>query len=273
MITVIIPTYKPEHYLFECLLSLKSQDIKQFEIIIVLNGEKDPFYSKIAKWITDLNLSQCILIYTDKKGVSNARNIAIDVAKGRYISFIDDDDKISSNYLSGLIEKIDDSSVCLSNERTFNDSFLKKGTLAQKFDKLKNKKTSIVSSRSFFSTACFKMIPVNIIGTHRFNTNFVNGEDALFMALISDKIKSIRFAGEDVVYYRRIRENSASRRKRSFFLRLKNAINLFFAFGKIYFSSPLKYNILFFATRFVAVFKEIIQEYVNKWVNVRSILI
>jgi glycosyltransferase involved in cell wall biosynthesis len=257
MITVIIPTYKPEYYLYECLLSLKSQDIDTFEVIIVLNGEKEPFYSLITDWIKELNLAQCKLMYTNKKGVSNARNIALDIAKGQYISFIDDDDKVSPNYLSGLLEKIDDSSVSLSNERMFNDSFLKKGYMAQRFDKLKDKEISIISCRSFFSTACFKLIPTNIISSHRFNPNFANGEDALFMASISDKIKSVKFGNEEVIYYRRIRENSASRKKRNFLLRLKNAINLFWAFVKIYFSAPFKYNMLFFLTRFVAVFKGI----------------
>jgi glycosyltransferase involved in cell wall biosynthesis len=256
MITVIIPTYKPEYYLYECLSSLKSQDIDTFEVIIVLNGEKYPFYSKITEWIKELNLTQCKLLYTDKKSVSNARNIALDIAIGQYISFIDDDDKVSPNYLSGLLDKIiDNSSVSLSNERTFNDSFLKKGCWAQKFDKLKDKKISIVSCRSFFSTACFKLIPINIIGLRRFNTNFENGEDALFMASISDKIKTIRFANEDVIYYRRIRKNSVSQRKRSFLSKFKNAINLFWAFVNIYFSYPFKYNMVFFATRFIAVFK------------------
>jgi glycosyltransferase involved in cell wall biosynthesis len=258
VLSVIIPSYHPQEYFYKCLLSIKQQDITcNYEIIVVLNGEKHPYYEKIERWFDRLDLSNYTLLHTDTKGVSNARNIALDLAKGDYIVFIDDDDKVSSNYLSGLLDKIDDSSISLSNECTFyNDSLLlKEGYLANKFEKIKNKKKNILICRSFFSTASFKMIPTNIIGLRRFNTNFANGEDALFMALISDKIKSIRFANEDVIYYRRIRENSASQRQRSFLAKFKNVMKLFLFFSKIYLSSPLKYNILFFATRLIAVFK------------------
>jgi glycosyltransferase involved in cell wall biosynthesis len=260
MITIIIPTYKPEKYIYECLSSIKNQDIenKKYNVIIVLNGEKEPYYSYISDFIKSfLNFK---LYHISQKGVSNARNYALDMIKEGYVAFIDDDDKISTNYLSGLLIKIDNSSVCISNERSFynGDSFFHKGYLAKKFEKLKTKqKKSMVLCRSFFSTACFKLLPINIIGTRRFNTNFSIGEDALFMALISDKIKSIKFANEDVIYYRRIRENSASRKKRSFFSKLKNAINLVIAYCNIYISSPLKYNILFFITRLLAVLRNI----------------
>jgi glycosyltransferase involved in cell wall biosynthesis len=227
-----------------------------FEVIIVLNGEKEPFYSKIAEWVKELKLAQCKLIYTDKKGVSNARNIAINIAEGEYVAFIDDDDKISSNYLSGLLNKIDDSSVSLSNECTFyNNSGLKKGYLAQKFERLKDITNSIVLCRSFFSVVWAKLIPLNIIGSRRFNTNFANGEDALFMALISDKIKSVNFADEDVIYYRRIRENSASQRKRKLIKKFNIAIRLLLCYLAIYLKSPLKYNFLFILSRCIAVFK------------------
>jgi hypothetical protein len=92
--------------------------------------------------------------------------------------------------------------------------------LEKKFDNLKDKKTSIISCRSFFSVVWAKLIPLSIIQNRRFNINFENGEDALFMALISDRIKSIRFANEDVIYYRRIREDSVSQRKKVFCLKL-----------------------------------------------------
>ncbi len=49
LISVIIPTYKPEDYLFDCLFSIKNQTIshESFEIIIVLNGCKYPYQEQI----------------------------------------------------------------------------------------------------------------------------------------------------------------------------------------------------------------------------------
>jgi hypothetical protein len=99
------------------------------------------------------------------------------------------------------------------------------------------------------------MIPINIVGSRRFDARFANGEDALVMALISDRIKSIEFAEENVIYYRHIRENSASCKKRSISSKFKNAAKLLFCYLTIYFSSPFKYNFLFFLNRYIAVFK------------------
>jgi glycosyltransferase involved in cell wall biosynthesis len=266
MITVIIPTYKPEEYIGECLLSVKNQDIgeQNYNVIIVLNGEKEPYYSKISNYIKDFHNFQ--LYYISERGVSNARNYALDMIKvdTGYVVFVDDDDKISSNYLSGLIKNIDESSIVVSNECVLHNDLSKvKGYISANFEKLANKRKTLVSCRSFLSTACFKMIPVNIVGKRRFDIHFTNGEDALFMALISDKIKSIEFAEKDVVYYRRIRENSASCKRISFFRKLKTAVNLLNAFGKIYLSHPLKYNMCFFATRFMAVIKEFLYYYLK----------
>jgi glycosyltransferase involved in cell wall biosynthesis len=261
MITVVIPTYKPEYYLYECLYSLKQQTITNFEIIIILNGIKEPYYNKIQEWINQLRLLNCQLIYTPTKGVSNARNVAINLTKGDYVTFIDDDDKISSNYLDSLLNVIDIDTVVLSNSLSFtNNTDQIKSHLSIVYDACIKKAKTLLSSRSLFSVVWAKLIPINIIQNRRFNINFENGEDALFMALISDKIKSVKFANEDTIYYRRIREDSVSQKKKSFLDKVRNSINLFISYCKIYTSSPLKYNLLFFITRLIAVFRNIFKK-------------
>jgi glycosyltransferase involved in cell wall biosynthesis len=235
------------------------QDIDGFETIIVLNGEKEPYYSNITEWIKILNLSQCQLIYTDKKGVSNARNIALDAVNGKYIVFLDDDDKISPNYLSGLYGNlIEGNMVILSNSLSFTENvpLLKEDYLSRIFAKLQKKKTiTLLSSKSFFSVVWAKLIPISVIQNRRFNPNFANGEDALFMASISDAIKSIQLTREDIIYCRRIRENSASQQKRKIKKKIKNSLMLLWCYLKIYLTSPMKYNFFFFLNRYMAVFK------------------
>ncbi|GHT97325.1 hypothetical protein FACS1894142_1600 [Spirochaetia bacterium] len=104
-ISIIIPTCKPQNYLFECLASIQKQIFSKhmFEIIIILNGEKDPYYDAIKKYITfDLVGYHVELLYTEISGVSNARNLGTEKSQGKYIAFIDDDDVISENYLQGI---------------------------------------------------------------------------------------------------------------------------------------------------------------------------
>lgn len=80
-ISVIIPTYKPQSYIWECLDSLKNQTFakERFEIILVLNGCREPYYSQIHAYIeNNLHGYNVNFIQTDQGGVSNARNIALD---------------------------------------------------------------------------------------------------------------------------------------------------------------------------------------------------
>ena len=83
-ISVIIPTYKPQEYLWKCLDSLDRQTLSNdnFEVILVLNGCKEPYYSQIKNYIAKRNDLNIIFIQTDEGGVSNARNKGLDIAKG-----------------------------------------------------------------------------------------------------------------------------------------------------------------------------------------------
>ena len=106
-ISVIIPTYKPQSYLWECLDSIVQQTFpkEHFEVILVLNGCTEPYKSMIEKYIAEkmqgMNMN---FIHTEESGVSNARNLALDVAVGEYITFLVDDDYISDCTLSELYE-------------------------------------------------------------------------------------------------------------------------------------------------------------------------
>ena len=75
---------------------------EKFEVIIVLNGPKEPFHSEITGLISSYPTIR--LLYEEKSGVSNARNKGIEDSKGNFICFIDDDDMISPTYLESLLE-------------------------------------------------------------------------------------------------------------------------------------------------------------------------
>ncbi|WNY31779.1 glycosyltransferase family A protein [Acinetobacter calcoaceticus] len=95
MIEIIIPTYKPKEYFYECLSSLDNQKISfsKFRVVIVLNGPKEPYYSLILKWLEDFDFN-VLLMHTDTSGVSHARNIALNNCDldVDYVCFLDDDD-------------------------------------------------------------------------------------------------------------------------------------------------------------------------------------
>ena len=117
-ISIIIPTYKPQSYLWECLNSIKSQTFpkEDFEVVLVLNGCCEPYKSEIEKYLADNMADMNVnFIQTNQPGVSNARNIGLDAAMGEYITFIDDDDYVSQVYLEELYGKAAKSVVSASN--------------------------------------------------------------------------------------------------------------------------------------------------------------
>lgn len=262
-ISVIIPTYKPSDYIWKCLDSLVSQTLPNdsYEVIVILNGCNEPYYSTIHQYIEESSKGVHFnVLQTDQGGVSNARNVALDKAQGDYIAFIDDDDWVSDNYLE-LLLKAGKGSNCVVESNVLNydetNSVYTDDYLTSVYKKLSSasKDLSVLAARRFLSSSCCKLIPREVIGTTRFNKKFKIGEDALFMAEISKDIPYVRLSEPEAIYYRRLRTNSASRSAVSSISRIKNSLSLFWQYIKIYLSSPTKYNLLFFLNRLMAVSK------------------
>ncbi len=103
-ISVIIPVYNSEKYLFRCLDSLKNQTYKDFEAIIVNSDSKDSSLD-IIKQFTQ-KYENFHLINKDNSGVADSRNTALKSALGEYISFLDSDDFLSPDFLSVLYNSL-----------------------------------------------------------------------------------------------------------------------------------------------------------------------
>ena len=255
-ISVIVPTYKPQAYLWECLDSIYNQTFPKadYELLLVSNGCNEPYNTQILDWLSkhkDLNVQ---FFQIDTGGVSNARNIALDNAKGEYVTFIDDDDLISTAYLKELYEKATPDTVSLCYPYAFNDGDIEKQlpySITKAYDYICKHKCKNLSSmaRKFFSGPCMKLIPMSFIHDRRYDVRFKNGEDSLFMFLISDKIDKVSFTSKDAIYYRRFRENSACTRSKTKREIIANKMNMIKAYISIYLRKPQKYSLLFFITR------------------------
>lgn len=257
-ISIIIPTYKPQAYIWECLDSIKNQTFpkEDFEVILVLNGCNEPYYSQIKEYIDKNFVGYNVnFIQTDQGGVSNARNIGLDNATGEYIAFIDDDDYISPKYLECLYDKAAPDTISLCYPYAFNDGkpeIQLKYPITKVYDEYHTRTKFRLSSkvRKYFSGPWMKLIPMSFIQDRRFDIRFKNGEDSLFMFSISDKISTIAFTSKDAIYYRRYRDGSAVMKARSTRERISNNINCIKEYTKIYFSG--KYDLLFYISRIIA---------------------
>jgi len=104
-VSVIIPTYNCGQYITEAIESVLSQTYKDVEIIVVDDGSKDGTYEKIERWVKSNRIRY---LYQLNQGVAAARNYGINNSSGRYLAFLDADDKWLPEMLArclGVIEE------------------------------------------------------------------------------------------------------------------------------------------------------------------------
>lgn len=255
-ISVIIPTYKPKDYLWECLDSLAAQTFakEDFEVILVLNGCDDPYKSQIEKYIKEHNGSLNLkFLHTLQGGVSNARNMALDYAEGRFICFIDDDDYVSETYLERLYDKADEDTIVISDTFYFEDGKAETqipDRMTELFGIMSpDGKAEYMKGRRFLFNGCMKLIPSKMIAGRKFDTSFSIGEDCLFMFMISDRLKYVDFTSADAIYYRRVRPDSALHSHTGIWKIFLNDMKLVTGYTKIYLSGLKRYSLHFFLTR------------------------
>lgn len=247
-ISVIIPSYKPQNYVFSCLESLSKQtlDPDKWELIFILNGCNKPYYDDIYLFCKK-NIKNFIIFQTDLGDVSNARNIGIDNASGEFITFIDDDDKISERYLEIMESYSSESCVQIASIIKFKDEddIINEGSRQYEFVKpiglYSTSKNDIHIYKKYLEGPWAKLFPRKIINNYRFEVNIKRAEDTIFNFLISYKINEIRFLSDDALYFRRIRKNSVSSN-----LTLRNellrSIHLILFCTRYFFKQPKEYS-------------------------------
>lgn len=97
LVSILIPTYNITKYFNDTLKSINNQTYKNIEVIISDDNSKELFYNKLIKTTEKFpNLNIKIYHQQENKGVAFARDFLIEKAKGDYIFFLDDDDRIYS---------------------------------------------------------------------------------------------------------------------------------------------------------------------------------
>ena len=105
IVTIIIPVYNTERYLRQCLDSVINQTFKDFECICINDGSTDNSYNILKEYVQKDNRFTVINL-PENKGQGNARNKGINIAKGKYITFIDSDDWVKENHIEQLYNNI-----------------------------------------------------------------------------------------------------------------------------------------------------------------------
>ena len=203
-LSIIIPIYNVEKYLKRCINSLLSQNLDNYEIILIddeskdLSGEIADEYAKKYEFIKE--------IHQKNKGLAGARNTGLNIASGEYILFVDSDDWLIENTVEKLLfeAKLYDLDIGIADFRYVDEN---------NFIKLNKGKPyeckSIINGEQYL-TECLEMdSPMMVwksIYKHKFIINnqlfFLEGfnhEDEYWMPLCYLKAKKVK--NIDIVFY------------------------------------------------------------------------
>lgn len=105
-VSVIIPVYNAEQYILYLLKDLNKQDYKSAEFIMVNDGSTDCSLQIIQEYVKNSHDSRFKIINQDNAGVSAARNNGLEHSSGKFIIFVDSDDRLSSLFVKEYVSQI-----------------------------------------------------------------------------------------------------------------------------------------------------------------------
>ncbi len=105
--SVIIPTYNRGIQLVNAVDRVLQQDFQDFEIVIIDDGSVDNTKEIIS---TNFNDQRICYYYQNNTGVCSARNKGVELSSGKYITFLDSDDEVATDWLNSFFQEINKTS-------------------------------------------------------------------------------------------------------------------------------------------------------------------
>lgn len=213
LVSVLIPVYQSEKYLEQCVESVLGQTYSELEIILIDDGSTDGsgiLCDKLAKQHENIKVFHQI-----NRGVSAARNKALELAEGRYIIFVDSDDYLEKDIIQNVISNYrnNDIDLCvfgfqMVSLNTYTQYTTKIPYSTDKLLNLEEVKANILDLYSTYvlhaiGTKIYKRSIIEKYGL-RFKENWEYNEDIFYcLSYINVCNKSIVFM-KDVGYYYRV---------------------------------------------------------------------
>lgn len=193
-ISIILPTYNSDDVLENAIKSVIEQTYKNWELIIIENGKKGQA-EQIAQSFNDKRI---IYMYQEQPNVSNARNVGLEIATGKYVAFIDSDDMYEKDFLQKMVQYLEQNNLQLVTcgyKKVYDKSqiLIKDNTSILKTTNIKEyletTKENYLYNELWNKVYISSIIKENNI---KFDANYELGEDFIFNL---DYIKFIEKAG------------------------------------------------------------------------------
>lgn len=231
LVSVVVPVYKVEKYLPECITSIVSQTYKNMEIILIDDGSPDQC-GKICDEYAKKD-SRIQVIHKKNEGVSIARNTGIEHASGKYILFVDADDYISLDLVESVMKATDEETTIIwdhtSDMKKWQSVFQDQKMIPTEY--IHREEFMKLFFRDYVNPPVNKLFKTNIIKQQkiRFPEEKNLGEDLSFnLTYFQNAGGDYKILHVPYYFYRENREGSLSNPKRRNLLQVQKDI-----FGEI----------------------------------------
>lgn len=222
-VSIIVPVYNAASFLDQCIASILSQSFKDFELLLIDDGSKDESGVLCDEYAR--KDARVKAYHKENGGVSSARNLGLNKAKGKYICFIDPDDWVHKEYIKFLVHgfsnkiglsmcgynKVDErGNVYFSYTKNIPTFFSRDYCLKLFFNR---------DVKQYQRYLWNRMLLMNIIKKHSiyFKENIYYKEDGLFLVeYLSSEKMDIYMTNENLYFYRMNRNSAMEKIQQAF---------------------------------------------------------
>ena len=217
LVSVIVPVYNAEAFLYNCIKSIIKQTYSNIEIILVNDGSEDNS-GKICELFAKDDV-RIIVINKKNSGVSDTRNCGINAANGKYICFIDADDTVDIKYIEKLIEPMQchDYDLVMCNHYKVYDGIRKSNCFGLNMPVL----TGCLSNdyNMLYSIVSFpwgKLFKLEVIKSNSilFPSDFPDAEDQMFNFQYNQYVNKYFYI--DLPLYNYLQRNNSTSKNKSY---------------------------------------------------------
>lgn len=223
-VSVIVPVYKTQKTLEECVESLLNQTLKDIEIILVDDGSPDDSGNLCDIYMKD---SRVKVIHKENGGLSSTRNTGLHIAQGEYVGFVDSDDFVEHSMFEKMYNTIENAKadVCLCAYFTIDENGNREehffSNMPKEMETEQIRKNLILpligpdiskGSKALEGFVCRNLYKRSVICDEIFlSEREYFAEDVMFNLAVYKKCKKICCINECLYYYRYIAESLSNR--------------------------------------------------------------
>lgn len=203
LVSVIVPLYNKALWVERCIQSIIDQTYQNIEILIVNDGSTDNGREVVAA----IDDSKIKIYDKSNGGVSSARNLGIEKAKGEYIAFLDADDEWLSSHIENILPELQkvtdvvltcDQFIEVNNNDEFHNIATKNRNSINTVDYIE-----MVSMGNFYVHICCVLFNKSLLKKHniRFCKNMKMGEDINFILQVSQLGRFVQYDSLGFIYH------------------------------------------------------------------------